>query len=212
VCDNFTLSAGASVDASSKGYERENGPGRGGSDYGFGSGGGGGYGGAGGHGFSAHPGATGGPTYGSSNAPAGLGSGGGQGQAGWFAGYGGGAIRLEVAQKATLDGTLSADGQDSPTWNCGGGSGGAIFIECWKLSGVGTLGADGGAGGPDVAGYGGGGGGGRIAVWRVPRRDEFSGTAHSTGGTKGNNSSPGADGTVVWGDVFEPVGTLCIVR
>ena len=208
VCLNMTVPAGSVVTADDAGFMPENGPGRGGSDYGFGSAGGGGYGGAGGHGFYAHPGATGGPTYGSSNAPVGPGSGGGYNTGA----SGGGAIRLEIARSLTLEGTVTADGQNSPSWNAGGGSGGSIHIDCRRLLGGGTLSADGGDGGPGVNGYGGAGGGGRIAVWRVPRFGVFSGTAGVTGGAPGNNSSPGQDGTVVWGEVYVPPGTVFMLR
>jgi len=166
VCSNFTLAAGATIVANSKGFKASL-DATTGTPYGPGAppvsahyGGGAGYGGAGGPGDSA--GATGGPTYGETNAPTGPGSGGGGNS---DTGHGGGAVRIEAAGKVTIDGTINADGGHGTTHG-GGGSGGGAFISCADFAGAagGMLTANGGNIAVVSTSHGGAGGGGRIAV------------------------------------------------
>lgn len=90
-----------------------------------------------------------GPTYGSIYAPTNLGSG--------AYGRAGGAILLEVAGTATINGSITTSGAGG---TAGGAAGGSVLIRAGFLSGTGTVTATGGAGGTS----GGAGGGGRIAV------------------------------------------------
>jgi hypothetical protein len=166
---NMTVDGAINVNA--KGYYRGRypdwgpstngqGPGRG-IYLGGGSGTGGGYGGAGGRSDSYIPG---GVTYGSVTNPIGPGSGGAYGASHRpeGGGNGGGSVRLDVADRLTVNGSITADGDDAQIDWGGGGSGGAIWITCRRFLGpAGThLTAKGGI----TASGGGGGGGGRIAI------------------------------------------------
>ena len=168
VCTNFTLAAGAVVDADEAGFQGGTdtsgagyGPGAGGcSSY---YGGGGGHGGRGGNGSNdagANSNGGGGRPYGSTNAPVAPGSGGG----GNGPNDGGGAVRINASGTVTVNGTITADGAYC-TAHGGGGSGGSIYITCDTFAGTATglLSANGGFGGT-TGNRGGGGGGGRIAV------------------------------------------------
>lgn len=167
VCSNFTIAAGGMINADERGYFCANGPGRGeGAGGGYGSGGG--YGGQGGMGLSKY--AVGMP-YGSTGAPLDPGSGGGT-YPFWVSAHGGGAVRIEAADTATIDGIISANGKNGNVAGQaggGGGSGGAIYISCRTFGGGtgGVLRANGGNGSYE-SGYiqyaYGAGGGGRIAV------------------------------------------------
>jgi len=165
VCTNLTIQAGAGIEADGKGYLYDNGPGKGeAADWASGAG----HGGKGGN--SSNTGLTGGKANGSRDAPAVPGSGGGSYQGGVpgnRGGPGGGAIRLEVRNRLTVDGILSADGA-SGGFAAGGGAGGAIWITCGTLEGTttGLIRVRGGAGSySNPANAGGGGGGGRIALY-----------------------------------------------
>ena len=155
VCsNNFTLGAGAIINARGKGYYRDNGQGK---DPGLGDAGGG-YGGQGGCG--------GGLPYGSTNTPLAPGSGGGNHSGVGEGGDGGGAVRIEARGTITINGTIDARGSDA-THNGGGSSGGAIYITCHTFGGStnGLLSVAGGSAcwwGTYYLGWG--GGGGRIAV------------------------------------------------
>lgn len=161
VCSNdFTLDVGGTINANIAGYKggsNSAGHGTGGGAQ-CGSGGGAGYGGVG---ADASVGISGGASYGSSNAPVEPGSGGAgsiyQTQRG---GAGGGAVRIQAAGKATVNGTISVNGGGGEVNYGGGGSGGGVYITCAAFDGTGTITANGGNG----HNYGGGGSGGRIAV------------------------------------------------
>jgi hypothetical protein len=224
-CANLAIEAGGRINVNSNGY-------RGGYSYwtgsayvdegGHGTGGGQGFGGGGGSGGGGHGGKggnsygnerQGGPAYGSSNAPVAPGSGGGV-NIGGYGGDGGGAIRIEAGGRVTVDGVVSANGGDrAPVENQrgGGGSGGSIYITCRTIGGSGSLTASGG--GTTTHG-GGSGAGGRIAVWRVS--DYWAGTVSVTNGVVPPPASlpgyPGDMGTIVWGNVILPKGTVFTVR
>lgn len=165
------------------------------------------YGGCGGSGYRGTP----GPTYGSVDAPDRLGSGG----SGDSAGFGGGALILEVDGVLTVDGTLSSHGGDGGL-NTGGGSGGSVLLQARTLSGEGIIGADGGNGtGSGRAG----GGGGRIAV-DTPT-NLFTGIIRASGGP--SDYIRGGHGTfnfqsdletdlVIAGDIALPPGTNWVFR
>ncbi len=186
VCSNLTLGAAGRIVADGRGY-------RGGYDSnaiaGAGPGGGsdgvgGSYGGVAsenGMGYAARP-------YGSAEAPDLPGSGGGRH---WYtAGSGGGAIRIEAADRVTIDGTMSANGQVGGQYE-GAGSGGAIWITCRVLAGAGgrvtARGGNAGAGG-----YYGSGGGGRVAIQYDPAAQSAAGPPSiwlsARGGTAGGRS------------------------
>jgi hypothetical protein len=143
--------ANAGFDADMRGYTRSYGPGTTRDAYG-----------AGGHGGNsgmAFGGKMYGHAYGDAALPVLAGSG---GSSSTLAGRGGGAIRLQVAGRAVVHGTLTAKGGKGTTTHGGAGSGGTILLQCNTLEGSnsGLLSVDGGWGNY----YGGSGGGGRIAV------------------------------------------------
>jgi DNA-binding transcriptional regulator YhcF (GntR family) len=161
VCSNLTIDAGGKIDTKGKGYHGYAG------SYGCGPGGGsttmygggGSYGGRGGYGVGGN---ASGATYGDALWPTNPGSSGG---GTWSAA--GGAILVEAAGAATVNGDISADAADvNASWEVdhwrygwGGGSGGSVLIDCATLGGAGAIHADGQGGWPC-----GGGGGGRIAL------------------------------------------------
>ena len=113
-------------------------------------------------------------TQGSVDAPVNLGSASG--------GAGGGAVAIEVAGSARLDGIISANGQ-SVTYGCG--SGGSIFMTAGSISGAGTLRSNGGTGGYSH------GGGGRIALLLTGSESTFAtwtGTEVAYGGGGGSGA------------------------
>jgi len=152
----------------------------------YGDGSGGGYGGAGGASMFGAPGGT---AYGSSDAPTNLGSAGGSLPT--LAGYsqGGGAVRLNVNGRLTVDGSITANGNDGIIDGSGGGSGGSIWITAQSIFGSGSLTANGGMG---ESMEGGGGGGGRIAVLILTNL--FAGNLVAAGG---EGAFPGQDGTAL---------------
>ncbi|XP_015885471.3 uncharacterized protein LOC107420918 isoform X1 [Ziziphus jujuba] len=87
-----------------------------------------------------------------------------------YGGYGGGRVKLQVAQFLVVDGTLLADGGNGGTKG-GGGSGGSIYIKAFKMTGGGRISACGGDG------YA-GGGGGRVSVDVFSRHDEPTLSVH----------------------------------
>ncbi|NUL82270.1 MAG: hypothetical protein HUU60_06055 [Armatimonadetes bacterium] len=148
-------------------------------------GGGAGYGGRGANGRDW----AGGQSYGSAQQPIDLGSGGGGGSNGGCPpGYGGGALRLTIAGRFTVDGRLESSGNNS-SCNGGAGSGGSIWVSAREIAGVGFIRANGGANGD---GNGGGGGGGRIALYYDT--NTFTGVVESLGG--GSGSRRGFDGSI----------------
>lgn len=166
---NLTIAENSGVDADSAGFRggtADNdaaGPGAGGGT-GNVRGGGGGHGGQGGVSQSGLPG---GITNGFVFTPKWPGSGGGAmnhlGRPGDDNGYGGGMIRLDVADTLELHGTLRANGGGG-SWRGGAGAGGAIFVTARNLVSSMTAKLE-AAGGEGLPAFSGGGGGGRIAVW-----------------------------------------------
>jgi phosphodiesterase/alkaline phosphatase D-like protein len=163
--------------------------------------GGGGHGGRGGDSAVSY-GSTGGATYGSATAPVTMG-------AGAFrknGGAGGGAIKLNILDTATIDGTITVDGKSaSPSTNeRGAGAGGSIWINGGTLTGSGTISAKGG----DGKRAGGGGGGGRISVVDVDTYD-FDGSLRVDGGSYDTSSTTtahdGYAGTIAFPTGFDLV-------
>lgn len=98
-------------------------------------------------------------TYGSITAPTNLGTGGGSCQVApgvQRSGYGGGALVLNVAGTATINGRINANGTEV---NIGAGSGGSVYIRANAMLGKGEISADSGPARNYAAG-----GGGRIAL------------------------------------------------
>jgi len=181
VCTNFVLEPGASINADGKGYAWDAGPGKGPgvSEWG----GGAGHGGRGGDGSST----VAGNMYGSPAAPVVPGSGGVSYQSGTppnRGGPGGGAVRLNVRNTATINGTISANGSDSG-WASAGGSGGSVYITCGTFAGTSGLIRVCGGTGSTAGNAGGAGGGGRIAVSytsvSVPNTVRFAATPGTNG-------------------------------
>ncbi len=157
---NLTLTATGSLNADYMGYPGGAGPGASTLAGGYGGAGGGGYGGNGGSGFG---GAPPGPAYGDFADPWQPGSGGKQHS---LSGSGGGAVRVELSGRATIDGSISARGQTGLGTHGPAGSGGGIAITCDTFQGAATglVRVDAGRGNF----YGGNGGGGRIALHYNP--------------------------------------------
>jgi hypothetical protein len=224
----LVVSSNTGFNADFIGFKTHRGPGVGGGS-GSNAGGGGGYGGQGGHGS----GSNGGPANGSTNIPIRPGSGGG-GTYDEFGGNGGGAIRLELADTVTLNGTLTANGQNGGSYN-GGGSGGAIFIMCGGTFVGGTsavLRANGGNGGSGYTNLGGGGGGRISIVTGVPEETRIAfltgsntqlvvsqaqiktylGSTNVVGGTNVLLAAFGQTGTMVFFKYNPPPGTIFILQ
>ncbi len=129
---------------------------------GYGHGGGGGYGGRGSSGFDAQ---MYGQPYGVPSDPWQPGSGGGRLDS-TGNGIAGGAIRIEMSGRVTVDGLLTARGQNGLSTHRTAASGGGIAIDCETFQGAasGLIRVDGGRGNY----YGGSGAGGRIAVHYDP--------------------------------------------
>jgi len=201
VCTHCTIEAGGAIDTDWKGYVPGQGPGTVATNSGYS--GGAGYGGKGGRSYYSRT--RGGHAYGSVTAPVGPGSGAGNlGLSGHnlISGSGGGAVRLEVNNTLTLNGTIRANGQDGLVdyHGGGGGSGGAIYITCGTLRGTnGWLSANGGNSSwynPTYNYYSGAGGG---VVWVEARNAvTVSGTISADGGNADSNggySCQGAGGS-----------------
>ncbi len=173
ISGDVELEAGSFINVNGRGYDGNLGTGRGGAAGSPVSGGGAGHGGQGGLSSSN---ALGGVSYGSADQPTTLGSGGGVGIDG-AGGAGGGAIRLTVTGRATINGIVSANGASAVDSRSGGGAGGSIWITAQILAGGGTVSANGGNGEPV---HGGGGGGGRISL--TGTNSQFSGSVTAYGG------------------------------
>ncbi|MEJ5298176.1 MAG: hypothetical protein WHZ52_09085 [Armatimonadota bacterium] len=184
VAGDLTIESGSSVDASYRGYPRNEGPGAGGAGGYIGTdAGSGGFGGNGGS--STGPG---GVAYGSITEPADWGSG---GHDLFFpGGAGGGRIRLNVGGRLVVNGAISSNG-DSPSlhpWGQAGcGSGGSIWITAAVIEGSGSITARGGG----AAYLATGGGGGRIAIHCGT--NSFTGTLSASGGP---GAYPGGAGSI----------------
>ncbi len=169
VCNEFTLTETARIDAEGLGWRggletNEDGHGPGGSIGGYNmSSGGAWHGGAGGISVTGH---GGGEIYGCPILPVAPGSGAGRTR---YASqrHGGGAVRIEATGPAVIDGIITADGMSGQTGahgrHSGAGSGGSILLAAGRLfAGENAMLS---ARGGDAVANGGGGGGGRIAVW-----------------------------------------------
>jgi hypothetical protein len=159
VCSNLAVAASATLQADSRGYARQNGPGTPVStNYTFGGSHGGRS--SGQSGWAYRP-----KVCGSLAEPTAPGSGGcsAVGDAARAATTsGGGAIRIDATGEVAIHGTLTANSANAPVTHSSAGSGGSILIVCRTFAGSGTglLSAKGGNGNNQ----GGAGGGGRIAV------------------------------------------------
>ncbi len=224
---SLTIDQGGAINADSLGYAGGRFPGTTKSNVAYGLGApnnythGAGYGGAGALGYwdSGPAGAA----YGMSNAPeAGSGARGG-GNAGDSAlsqgAYGGGCVRIQAADTVVVKGAISANGGRGCNSYGGGGSGGGIYITCRTFIGDSNalLQAKGGNAQTGTGGSkydGGGGGGGRIAVWRIFDRplgvisNDVSG---GCGWAPAYGTNYGASGTVVWGWIVPPAGSIVSV-
>ncbi len=172
VCNDFTLAAGAYIQANNLGYSGGNNTVPKGQGIGGTAGttspsktasGGAGHGGTGG---TSGDNRAGGIVYGCVFIPEAPGS--GSGNTRYARGrHGGGAILIEATGTAVINGVITADGMDGVTGafssDAGASSGGSILLAAGRLSGGATaeLSARGGDGNRKA----GGGGGGRIAVW-----------------------------------------------
>lgn len=212
VATNLTIKSNAQINVDAVGFR--GGPGTGGSfTNGQGPGGaryvtdgtsGGGYGGRGGGTYYAA--ALPGEPYGESDKPFWSGSG-GAGRNTSAGGNGGGAIRLEVANRLSVHGAITAGGGKGN----GCGSGGGISIVCAAIAGTGgVIRADGGnLSGNEAGTVGGGGGGGRVAVIYdamaqsyLPRPEIRFSAAHGCGDPYNNQNASrnGFPGTVYFTD------------
>jgi hypothetical protein len=151
VCTDLFVTASGRINADSKGYQgalNVNGRGPGaynGID-------GAAYGGQAGQGLAS--------TYGSAGMPFDCGSAGSYYFGNTAGGHGGGAVRVEAAGRAVVNGQITANGGRGVSSLTGGGSGGGIYLVCGTFDGTnGAIRADGGS---PSGGYG--GGGGRIAI------------------------------------------------
>ena len=189
---NIIVDTDASINAAGQGYTcpgtYNNGNGPGGGMYNNGYGGGGGYGGNGGQGAS--PSSIGGSSYGDAFVPTNPGSAGAGGSTAPSVGHGGGAIRIDIYDTLTVNGSIGANGNNGSANYAGGGSGGSILAYIYnELTGSGNFTADGGDGGY----YAGGGGGGRIAIY-YHAESSFGGFATSITDGGDNGGSSAVDG------------------
>jgi hypothetical protein len=173
---NVAVGESGHISGDGQGFSENQGPGVGDSSSENNVGAGGGHGGNGGNGFNC----LGGLPYGLEWEPTSLGSGGAAYTSG--GGSGGGAIKLEVTDTTTVNGTVSANGTDWYEPCAGGGAGGSIWIVADTVDGTGSITAVGGNG---CASDGGGGSGGRICI---------STTTSTYGGTKSVSGGTGFDG------------------
>jgi hypothetical protein len=184
------LTVDGSIDTLGKGYNPQQGPGKGlGASLvasGAGHGGIGGGGGSDGR-------VAGGVYYGSLSEPTTIGSGGGIDGTG---SRGGGAVRLTVSGTTAVNGTISVQGGLNPgtsSSDAGGGSGGSIYVTTNFLTGNGILDAS-GTNAYRLGGAG-AGAGGRIAVYYTT--DNSSLSIRSYGGTIGGSGGQvAAAGTI----------------
>ena len=86
---------------------------------------------------------------------------------------GGGIVRLRVAGRLTLDGTIDADGESRNVSNYSG-SGGSIWIKAGSIRGGGLISANGGAGGSPT------GAGGRVALYLADEGETLGATPSVT--------------------------------
>ncbi|HWI59631.1 MAG TPA: hypothetical protein VNZ22_20550, partial [Bacillota bacterium] len=198
IAGDMVVEAGSTINVDARGYDRNLGPGSGGSLGGILSGGGGGHGGYGGLSASNAPG---GNVYDSILKPADKGSSGGNGYRG-YGGAGGGAVKLVVGGALRVDGSLSANGADGMNERSGGGAGGSLWLTAQTLSGAGSLTAQGGRGEPSL---GGGGGGGRVALY--VETNTFTGQIQARGG---QGATVGGAGTIYFKSPTQSVGSVLV--
>jgi hypothetical protein len=188
VATNMTIGPYGAMNADGRGFRggvngvlNHDGQGPGGAVHGTYGTAGGSYGGKGGDSYSTgYP----RPTYGNLEAPFLPGSG-GAGKESFEGGAGGGAIRLEVGARLTVNGTITANGGDG----VGAGSGGAIHIQCGTVAGTrGAIRADGGRG---TGTTGSGGGGGRVAILYDPVAQKTVGSGASVAVSCAHGSQDG---------------------
>jgi hypothetical protein len=179
---NVAVGENGHISGDGQGFSENQGPGVGDSASEDNVGAGGGHGGNGGDGFSC----TGGTPYGLEWQPTSLGSGGAADTSG--GGSGGGAIKLEVTDTTTVNGTVSANGTNYYQPCAGGGAGGSIWIVTDTIDGTGSITADGGNG---YASDGGGGSGGRICISTTT--GTYAGNRSVSGGT---GFEAGDEGTI----------------
>ena len=112
-----------------------------------------------------------------------------------YSSRGGGIVRLRVAGRLAIDGTIDADGE-SKNANYYSGSGGSIWIEAGSIRGSGSISSDGNGGGSGM-----GGSGGRIAIYLTGEGETLGETPVVTayGGhsySDGQRIPKGAPGTI----------------
>lgn len=120
---------------------------------------------------------------------------------------GGGIVRIDVENKAFVNGTISANGNAVGS-NPLGSSGGSVWLSAFRLGGTGNVTALGGVGLNGVAG-----GGGRIALWCYKWMDEtLKANCSAAGGThSGTYAVEPEAGTVYFGQL-KPGGTMIFLR
>ena len=191
IANDCTIAAGGKINATGRGYENNQGPGRplGGSYVGGSHGGLGGlaYGGADEAGL----------PYGSVIAPTNLGSGG----VSDASAEGGGAVRLDVGGSCTVNGTINADGLGG---SVAAGAGGSVYITAGTFGGSGAISVDGPYGGHGDTG---GGGGGRIAVV-LTSGSTFGSVTMTAKGFQNGNSGYASAGTIFTKTASQNYGTL----
>ena len=148
-------------------------------------------------------------TYGNPLEPKDLGSGTGGSPANGV-GVGGGTIFLNISNKLTLDGVVSADGMGPSKAGGadagGAGSGGSILLYTYNLTGTGNLSAKGGDirdNSPDSSG----GGGGRIAVYYNYTTMNFL-KSNVSGGESDTSYSRAEPGTFIAIDIRNNIATI----
>lgn len=229
---SLNVAATGGFDADEAGFSRgittsgdKNGYGPGKAASAWSNGGGAGYGGCGGRSLGS---LVRGSVYGDPERPTLAGSGGASaGQAaGRQGGNGGGTVRLEIAGRLHLEGTLSANGGRGIDGGGGGGSGGSIFVQCrsFAFTEPATLSARGGNGQNTDAG---GGGGGRIALWYGSKLEgelnynflevatnsaAISATVNLAGGSGYVTDGTGEPGTFRLVRVLNKAGTVLLLR
>jgi hypothetical protein len=203
---NVTVGEGGHISADASGFPEGEGPATGYTSYE--SAGGAGHGGSGGHG----PSSRGGSTYGSVSQPTALGSGGVVSYSGHSGGPGGGAIKFNVSDTLTINGTVSANGGGSTQYGSGG-AGGSIWLIADTFTGFGLIAADGGS--SSSTNKSGGGGGGRIALEWTTRT--FNGVIQAQGGTGYRNGKNGTiwvpvnKWTELWSATYHVNGDIAVV-
>ena len=212
---NVTVDEGGKIDADTKGYRSNRGPGayRGSSRW---------YGGAyGGQGGISIKGAEAGRTqpYGDMKHP--LCPGSGNSYCNGFNARGGGLVYMDVSKRFLLNGLITADGNRYNTGYYGwysGSSGGGVYIRARHFGGTGMIRARGGVvkNSPTAEYYPAVGGGGRVAIWScdAAQLEDFATNQVdvSCGTAWGDSEATGGagDGTVFLG--LLPGGQLILVK